>query len=858
MPDRKADIPAAVPRLAVFAAAAWLIVFLVAFFNVEITDPEISRWRVWTLVPELLDFIDPPADPAALAGRAPVHSGWPYFEQRIDLLAVAAIILAGAWGMGCLSLRALRAPVPAGSLEHWLFVFGTGLSALSLVTLGAGLAGALSRPFLGGLIALSFLIELAFRYIPGLAGAGGGSRDGGSLKGNEGNQQRQGDKETGRQGKDIALDSAYAPSSSRLAPGHWIVLATLIPFLLATLLGACLPSTDFDVNEYHFQGPKEFFQAGRISFLEHNVYTSFPFGTEMLTLLAMVLEGDWYRGALAGKTLLMSFGPLTGLALFAAGRRWFGTTTGVLAATLYLSTPWIYRISTIAYAEGGICFYLFSSLLALMIGVDHLSAEASPGVHPGRGARSAAGVAEQTAGPHPDSLPEGERARPATLTPAASAASIRQIALCGLLAGSAMACKYPALVSVVIPALAVTIRLAMRQQGKFRWILPGIFLLGTLVTIGPWLAKNAVETGNPVYPLAYSLFGGRDWDAALDARWKKAHRPDTYSLSSLANLATEVAARSKWNNPLLFAFAPLALVAACSRRRAGWLWIYVGWLFLTCWLFTHRLDRFWVPMLPVVSLLAGVGAAWFWKALRHGLSGHAALQPAGSSGPPWSSRFDLLLGVSMVVLPFAGVALFNLEVVVSGLSGYNDYLRDLDEAALTAEHVTSPEILWLNRTLPPDRPSRVLSVGDAEMFYARFLAIYNTVFDQSIIEEWCGARPGAPAEAASLRDSTSIRQKFADEGITHVYVNWLEILRYRSPGNYGYTNFVTPELFAELQRQGILGRALETPGAMPVEDLSQAWHTEAESWGKALITRTADGPAFTTFQVFLVLPPGGR
>ena len=43
-------------------------------------------------------------------------------------------------------------------------------------------------------------------------------------------------------------------------------------------LGAMLPTIDFDAIEYHLQGPKEYFQAGRIAFLPHNVYTSMPFG----------------------------------------------------------------------------------------------------------------------------------------------------------------------------------------------------------------------------------------------------------------------------------------------------------------------------------------------------------------------------------------------------------------------------------------------------------------------------------------------------------------------------------------------------------------------------------------------------
>src|SRR4051794_30779811 len=36
----------------------------------------------------------------------------------------------------------------------------------------------------------------------------------------------------------------------------------IAPFVLIMLLGAMLPTIDFDVLEYHLQGPKEYYQAG--------------------------------------------------------------------------------------------------------------------------------------------------------------------------------------------------------------------------------------------------------------------------------------------------------------------------------------------------------------------------------------------------------------------------------------------------------------------------------------------------------------------------------------------------------------------------------------------------------------------
>ena len=63
------------------------------------------------------------------------------------------------------------------------------------------------------------------------------------------------------------------------------------------------------MREYHLQVPKEFYQQGQVGFLPHNAYGNMALGTEMLSLLAMVVAGDWWVGALAGKTVIAMFAP---------------------------------------------------------------------------------------------------------------------------------------------------------------------------------------------------------------------------------------------------------------------------------------------------------------------------------------------------------------------------------------------------------------------------------------------------------------------------------------------------------------------------------------------------------------------
>src|SRR5260221_12258645 len=144
-----------------------------------------------------------------------------------------------------------------------------------------------------------------------------------------------------------------------------------------------------------------------------------------------------------------------------------------------------------------------------------------------------------------------------------------------------------------------------------------------------------------------------------------------------------------------------------------------------------------------------------------------------------------------MIFPLAAVGLVQLAFICDrhAWCGYNDFLRDLDEASVVAAHIAAPEIAYLNKQLPAG--AKVLSVGDAEMFEARFSVIYNTVFDRSIFETWFAARPGeagAGIERAwgAVRDPATIRTRLADQGITPGYVNSLGVLRYRAPAYDGY------------------------------------------------------------------------
>jgi hypothetical protein len=730
-------------RRAAWLGLAWLIGFCLFFYSFELpNNAPLTRMDVW------LSVLD-----ASLL-EAPFRAPWGNLSQRAGIAGIAACIVAGAWGLGSLILRLVAPSMQRTRIENAFFATGLGLSAVSLATLGCGLAGALNRTLLGGLLAAGFAGECALAARKWFALRPGDAR------------------------------SADGQPAARPLAIDWLVVAAVVPFLVVMWLGAMSPDSDFDVRAYHFQGPKEYFLAGRIGFLPHNVYTNFPFLTEMITLLAMVLSGDWWTGALAGKCALFAFAPLTALGLYAAGRRWFTRGAGLAAALVFLSTPWIYRISIIAYAEGALSYYLFASLVAAGFALERMRAGQIGG---------------------------------------------REVLLTGLFAGSGMACKYTGLMQVVAPAglivLAGVFSPALKLvRTRAVLVMIGAFSLGVALTIGPWLLKNLAETGNPVYPLAWRIFGGTDMDAELDAQFRAAHTSNA-SRNFGQNLV-DVLADNDWSSPLLFGLAPLALFGLKGRRIAGGLWLVTAYLFLTWWAFTHRIDRFWVPLIPVASLLAGAGAVW-----------------RGDAAWRWGSA---------VVIALA--AWFNLGFVAgetTGLSGPNAFLGNMNQARSAIAH---PYIAFLN-TLPAG--SKVLCVGEGEVFEARMPVVYNTVFDRSIFEDWLAA-PGGSGKNRKLKPVDEIRAKLRAEGITHIYVNWDWIRRYRSPGNYGYTEFVSPSRFDELMRSGVLGTPV-TFGRLSVHKMSDSqWAAYQQALAASQRRTTRDGRPVIITGPYDQLPAGER
>lgn len=541
--------------------------------------------------------------------------------------------------------------------------------------------------------------------------------------------------------------AAAKPSSTHQVPRPVLVWLT-IPFAVIMLLGSLLPPSDFDVREYHLQVPKEWLATGRIDFLPHNVYGNMPLGAEMHALLGMALwpgHRGWFYGGLAGKVVIASYAVLTALGVFAAGQRMAGKAGGMLAGLVVLSHPWVIHVSASGLNDGALACYVFFAIYATWLAR--------------RGAFS--------------------------------------FLLPGLLAGAAAACKYPGLVFAVAP-LAIWAAIPARRifnptDGvKIRPVLAlAFFAVGALFGGGAWYAKNAVLAGNPVYPLAYGVFGGETRTAQKHAQWIAAHqvprteRGERYSPRQFANSLARIAGRDELASPLvlpLLAAAGIALFLASRSPHPqsairdpqfllsaalALLWILAVW-----WLVTHRIDRFLLPAWPLAAVFAAttltIEDRW------------------------WRSA------VYTIVAFGAGYCLLAASSVLVGDNRWFVALEQLrrDEPWPAGMPLrVSAEHKWLNQNVPPGQA--VLLVGDAAPFDLEMPVHYNTCFDDCLLCDWMLGK-----SAGERRDELVRRQ------IAYVLVDWGEIRRYRSTGNYGFDPRFQPELVAELVAQGVLGQPL--------------------------------------------------
>jgi len=607
-------------------------------------------------------------------------------------------------------------------LEHLVLGFATGQAILVLLTLAFGLLGMVPMiallPFvmlaIGGIIAVPWL-RVACRV----------RRD----------------------------DQGGRPAPGHLGRVDFLIIGLVVVLAAIVLWGAWSDCVEYDVLEYHAGVPGEWYRAGQIVNLPHNVYSYFPMGAEMLYLLGMSLTRSVAEGAVLGKLMAGSCTVWAALALISIGRRLFSLRAGLIAAVLYLTVPWVFRVSILGYVEGVQSFYTAAAVLALV------------------------------------GLWQAERS--------AGAATVHAL-LAGVMVGLTLSIKMTNL-AFVLPAATIACLLAVVRR-RAGWTALVVFALAVVVLGSPFYVRNFYLADNPFFPVLSSRLGGPvGWTAELGRRFAEFHSPGPYSLSALAAALLGDAASEPYHRPwflysgAVLLLVPFAFISRASRRAAASL---VGLVALTvaAWFaLTHRVPRLLVPAWTLLALTAGAGmAALRTRAARWLLGAAVALHVFAA------------LSVNLQMLEDRGTYLSLLADAEAPLLE-DGYQFKYDPATTDALWTYSPHMVrMINDMKPAGEYQNVVGlVGEARTLGFRVPVVYNTVFNRQWIEPLYGPDPDDRTDwPESLKERAE--RLFSDLGLSHVYVNWIEADRFSAPGNYGWPGGLDRELFDRLEREGVL------------------------------------------------------
>ena len=461
--------------------------------------------------------------------------------------------------------------------------------------------------------------------------------------------------------------------------------------LLAAALAvvAWAPPHQYDSLVYHLAEAETYARTGRVAPIPGLLYSAFPQNGEMLFTLALLLGSDVTAQLFCAAATL-----LTAFLVWTWARREWPAAPSALAVLLYLSQTAVLLLGSTSYVEPLVALWLTAALLCFERWWD---------------------------------------------APLEVRAARRWLVLSGVFCGVAFGTKYYAGLAPALLALFLLLRLSREPKAALQHL--ALFAGAALVPALPWLLKNAVTIGNPVFPFFFGWFPHRGVEWSADTARRYFHVLTEYRSAGLARELAEfprtlllkttrfgggmdVLGDLGWILP--FAAVPLYPLSLRRSALARFLAAYLACHFLG-WLATGVVLRFLTVVAPLFALLAAHGLWTLW------------------SGVPASRPFLALGGAAFLAtrLFLAGYvqAVFEVPGVLLGQESQAEFL-----ARRLAYY---PCARWATESA--GKNDKVLVVGEQRAYYLHADHLATSVFEKNLFE--------SEAEAASGPDDLARRLK---------------------------------------------------------------------------------------------------
>jgi hypothetical protein len=477
-----------------------------------------------------------------------------------------------------------------------------------------------------------------------------------------------------------------------------------------SLLAALSPSPFYDQLNYHLAFPFHWLRSGHITTFPRHDFSFLPANMSLLYSYALGSLGPsaaqalhWWMGALA----------VAGVGLLAD--RLGGPRAGAWGAALFATTPAVMLVATWAAADLGCTAFAIAMWVLLL----------TPRQPSDWGPR------------------------------------IGWWVLAGGLAGISAGCKILALGTVVAPALPVVALLGRAEPWKVRRGRTLAFILGVGLTLTPWLARNQVVTGNPVYPFLRTTLGAAAVAADAPDPPKATVWENPLPLRDMTTVLTLATFNPQGDagtiGPWYLALLPLVVLPLPgSRRRRAVLALLAVALGVAAWAWAPRYARFLLPVLALLAVVLGAALGRLARSLR--------CRPR--------LAMDGLLAVGLTWNVVGGTTNLELRRVAATLG------RDSTDAIFRLYVSYWPAVRYVNESLPES--GRLLLVGEPRSMYLDYDVVVEDPFRAPLLVEL----------ARRCSSGTEIAAKLSELGVTAVLYNQHEA--HRIAGMMGRSEYLAP------------------------------------------------------------------
>jgi len=496
---------------------------------------------------------------------------------------------------------------------------------------------------------------------------------------------------------------------------NFTVFAAIACFLIPLNLLCYTPPTARDALIHHLALPKLWLLHGKFLHIPWAEFSYYPMNIELLYSIPIYFHND-----VIPNYIHLLFGCCTGLLIYLHLRVKLGKLWGLLGSLIFISTPIIIHLSTTAYIDLGITFFVTGSLLAFIKWRE-------------------------------TQFKEG-----------------KWFYCSSLCMGLALGSKYNALIAFFFLAMIVTFIYARDTGRQWKALKYGmIFCVISLLFALPWYMMNYVATGNPIYPLfdgifkAYhnaSDFKGQILNSIRDNathglfQTRFLHYGEGFWETVLIPL--RIFFQGKDNspqyfdgvlNPILIVFLPFSFINQQFRKETVLFSIFAGFFIIVAF-FTEAIRiRYILPVVPFLVIICVYG-------MRNLLS------------LEWNRSFPLQY--------ISKITVYSVMILCLAMNAIylKNYFKSVDPMPYILNHETRDQYLsrhlgnyqsikYVNDNLPDDACVRFIFMG-RRGYYLDRPYIHDRNFGMSVIDEMVKASV----------DGSSLKGYFKRQNYSHLMI----------------------------------------------------------------------------------------